>query len=208
MGKKILIVEDHPIVTESLSRLISESGMGLDCIHAESGKKGLACLNGNHIDIVLLDVNLPDIKGQEFCRTARSRFPQIKILAITSLSQRFIIDQMLHSGANGFIFKTSESWEILDAIKQVLNGEQYLGKGVKEMTQGKLNGISELPSLTRREKEILSLIADGLTNHEIANRLFISCSTVDSHRKNLLLKFNAKNTAILIKTAVSNGIIG
>ncbi|MBN1821076.1 MAG: response regulator transcription factor [Prolixibacteraceae bacterium] len=207
MVKKVLIVEDHPIVTESLTRLISESGMGLECTHAETGKKGLACLNGSHIDIVLLDINLPDITGQEFCKIARSRFPQLKILAITSLTQRFVVDQMLQCGANGFILKTSDTSEIINAIKQVLEGEQYLGSGVRELIKGKSVESSGLPALTKREIEILMLIADGLTNQEIAAQLYISSSTVDSHRKNLLLKFNAKNTAILIKTAVSKGII-
>lgn len=207
MGKKVLIVEDHPIVTESLTRLITESGLGLSCVHASSGKKGLAYLNGDHFDIVLLDINLPDINGFEFCSTAKARYPYLKILAITSISQRYVVEQMLKCGAQGFILKTSDIADIIEAIRQVLEGNRYLGQGVKELIQGKPTSNSELPALTKREVEILKLIADGLTNQEIADVLFISCSTVDSHRKNLLLKFNAKNTAILIKTAVSKGII-
>lgn len=207
MARNALIVEDHPIVTESLTRIVSESDTGLVCLHASNGKMGLASLNGNHFDIVLLDINLPDINGMEFCTIARSRFPGLRILVITSLPQRYIVEQMLSLGANGFILKTSDTQEIIHAIKEVLKGNKYLGSGVRELINGKNCLAADIPALTRRECEILNQIADGLTNQEIADKLFISCSTVDSHRKNLLLKFNAKNTAILIKTAVSKGII-
>ncbi len=207
MVRTALIVEDHPIVTESLKKIIFDSEIGLSCIHASTGKKGLATLNGNRVDIVLLDINLPDINGMQFCSEARSRFPNIKILALTSLSQRFVVEQMLSCGANGFVFKTSDTSEIIRAIQEVLAGNHFLGSGVKELVNGKNQVQSDLPALTRRENEILVHIADGLTNQEIADKLFISCSTVDSHRKNLLLKFNVNNTAKLIRIALKHGII-
>jgi DNA-binding NarL/FixJ family response regulator len=131
----------------------------------------------------------------------------LKILAITSIEQRHVVDQMLAAGANGFILKSSDTTEILEAIKQVISGQQYISKSVDDLLKGKPNTNNDLPVLTRREVEVLKLIADGLTNQEIAEKLFISSWTVDSHRKNLLLKFNAKNTAILVKTAVTRGII-
>jgi len=205
--QKALIVEDHPIVSDSLTNLINSSAIELECHHVSSAHDGLAWLNGNKAGIILLDINLPDMSGIEFCRIAKSRFSDLKILAITSIEQRHVVDQMLAAGANGFILKSSDTTEILEAIKQILNGNSYISSSVADLLKGKLHTNGDLPVLTRREVEVLKLIADGLTNQEIADKLFISSWTVDSHRKNLLLKFNAKNTAILVKTAVTSGII-
>ena len=208
MAKLVLIVEDHPIVAESLIRIIAESDLKVQCLHAANGTKGLAYLNGNSIDLVLLDINLPDMNGIEFCRVAKQRFPGLKILALTTIAQRHVIEKILEQGADGFILKTSDIDDIIGGINHVLGGKSpYLGKGVKDLMKGISMSNSVLPMITRRESEILKLIADGLTNQEIADKLFISTFTVDSHRKNLLLKFNAKNTATLIKIVISKGVI-
>ena len=208
MPQLILIVEDHPIVSESLTRIIMDSDLNVQCLHAESAAKGLAYLNGNSFDLILLDINLPDMNGIEFCKIAKQRFPGLKILAITTIAQRHVVEKMLEQGADGFILKTSDIDDIIGGIRHILSGKSpYLGKGVKDLLKGISQGNSDLPMITKRESEILKLIADGLTNSEIADQLFISTFTVDSHRKNLLLKFNAKNTATLIKTVVSKGII-
>ena len=205
--KKVLIVEDHPIVSDSLFRLINEKFENTTCIHATTGAKGLSYLNGNHFHIVLLDINLPDMSGIDFCNEAKARFSDIKILVVTSLAQRHIIERAVQAGAKGFVLKTSDIKDITEGIKQVMDGNSYFGTGVKELMSGHLvSGTSE-PLITRRESEILRLIADGFTNQEIADKLFISSSTVDSHRKNLLVKFEAKNTAALVKTAIEKGII-
>ena len=206
-ARRVLIVEDHPIVSDSLVRLVNETFENTICVHAATGTKGLSYLNGNHFDIVLLDINLPDMSGIEFCSQARSRFPELKVLVVTSLAQRHIIDKAVHAGVLGFVLKTSDIRDITEGIRQVMDGNIYFGIGVKNLMEGHpVSGSSE-PVITRRESEILRLIADGFTNQEIADRLFISSSTVDSHRKNLLVKFNSKNTAALVKTAISKGII-
>jgi DNA-binding NarL/FixJ family response regulator len=205
--QKALIVEDHPIVSDSLTNLINSSDLDLEIHHVSSAHDGLAWLNGNKSGIILLDINLPDMSGIEFCSIAKSRYAGLKILCITSIEQRHVVDQMLAAGANGFILKSSDTSEILEAIKQILSGNSYISQSVADLLKGKFPANSDLPILTRREVEVLKLIADGLTNQEIAEKLFISSWTVDSHRKNLLLKFNAKNTAILVKTAVTSGII-
>ena len=205
--QKALIVDDHPIVSDSLTHLIESSDLNLECHHAATAHDGLAWLNGNKAGIILLDINLPDMSGIDFCTIAKSRYADLKILAITSIEQRHVVDHMLAAGANGFILKSSDTSEIIEAIRQVISGNQYISKSVVELLKGKLHANSDIPLLTRREVEVLKLIADGLTNQEIADMLFISSWTVDSHRKNLLLKFNAKNTAILVKTAVTSGII-
>ncbi|MEI8112912.1 MAG: response regulator transcription factor [Bacteroidia bacterium] len=207
MPQLILIVEDHPIVSESLANIITGSDLNVQCLLAPNAAKGLAFLNGNSFDLILLDINLPDMSGIEFCKIAKSRFPGIRVLALTTIAQRHVVEKMLDQGADGFILKTSDVDDIIGGIRQVLSGKQYLGKGVKELMNGHSNDNNDLPMITKRESEILKLISDGLTNQEIADKLFISTFTVDSHRKNLLLKFNAKNTATLVKIVVSKGII-
>lgn len=206
-GKKVLIVEDHPIVSDSLFRLINDTFENTTCVHAGTGTKGLSYLNGNHFDIILLDINLPDMSGIEFCSQARFRFPELKILVVTSMAQRHVIDKAIQSGVMGFVLKTSDVRDITEGIRQVMDGKTYFGLGVRDIMDGQTVSGSSEPVITRRESEILRLIADGFTNQEIADRLFISSSTVDSHRKNLLVKFNSKNTAALVKTAISKGII-
>jgi len=207
MIKKVLIVEDHPIVSESLKQIICGSQMGFQCFFASTGKKGLSYLNGHFFDLIILDINLPDINGIEFCSIVKSHNQNQRILAITSMAQRLVIEQMIEKGVDGLIFKTSDLEEIVEAVKAVLEGKQFWGKGVRELITKKnfVNGQKLI--LTKREVEILSLISDGLTNQEIADKLFICCSTVDRHRKNLLLKFDANNTAKLVKMAISKGII-
>ncbi len=207
MPQLVLIVEDHPIVSDSLANIITGSDLNIQCLHAPNAAKGLAFLNGNSFDLILLDINLPDMNGIEFCKIAKSRFPGIRILALTTIAQRHVVEKMLDQGADGFILKTSDVDDIIGGIRKVLSGKQYLGKGVKELMNGHSNDNADLPMITKRESEILQLIADGLTNQEIADKLFISIFTVDSHRKNLLLKFSAKNTATLVKIVVSKGVI-
>jgi len=206
-ARKALIVEDHPIVSDSLYRLITDTFENILCIHATTGAKGLSYLNGNHFDIILLDINLPDMSGIEFCSTARTWYPDLKILAVTSLAQRYIVEKMIQAGVNGFVLKTSDIKDITEGIKQVMEGGSYFGKGVKELMTSRFSKDSSVPMVTRRESEILKLIAEGLTNQEIAEKLYISTSTVDSHRKNLLLKFDVKNSAALVKSAMGKGLI-
>ncbi|MBK7214355.1 MAG: response regulator transcription factor [Bacteroidales bacterium] len=207
MPQLALIVEDHPIVSNSISGLIQSNIRELECHAVNTGQSGLAYLNSHKPDIILLDINLPDMSGIDFLRDASARFPNLKVLALTSIEQRHVVEQMMALGVNGFILKSSDTEEILEAISTVLNGGQYFSKQVSLILKNKNSNQSNIPLLTRREVEVLRLISDGLTNQEIADKLFISAWTVDSHRKNLLVKFDAKNTASLVKIAASHGLL-
>lgn len=207
MPQLALIVEDHPIVSNSISGLIQSNIHDLECYAVNTGQSGLAYLNSHKPDIILLDINLPDMSGIDFLREASSRFTGLKVLAFTSIEQRHVVEQMIALKVNGFILKSSDTEEILDAISTVLNGGQYFSKQVSLILKNKNSSQSNIPLLTRREVEVLRLISDGLTNQEIADKLFISAWTVDSHRKNLLVKFDAKNTASLVKIAASHGLL-
>lgn len=202
----VLIVEDHPVVVEGLKKLLLESGLAKLCVTASSGKECLTYLKNYSPDIVLLDINLPDINGIDLCKTMKTEYSTLKILAISSFSQRSYIVRMMENGALGYVLKNSSEEEILDAINDVVNGIKHLGYEVNEILNKSKNN-DNFPLLSRRETEVLTFIADGFTNQEIAIKMFISPLTVDSHRKNLLMKLNARNTAALIKIAICKGLI-
>ena len=202
----VLIVEDHPVVIEGLKKLLLDSGLAKLCVTASTGKECTTYLKNYTPDIILLDINLPDVNGIDLCKTIKTDYPNLKILAISSFGQRSYILRMMENGALGYVLKNSSEEEIIGAIKDVVAGQKHIGFEVSEiLNQSKKNVDS--PLLTRRETEVLQMIANGFTNQEIADKLFVSPLTVDSHRKNLLMKLSAKNTAELIKIAFCKGLI-
>jgi DNA-binding NarL/FixJ family response regulator len=202
----ILIVDDHPIVVEGLRKLFSEPAQKFNSAIAYSVAECVKALKVFTPDIVLLDINLPDGSGIDLCKKILTCHSKTKILALSSFGDRSFVSKMLENGASGYLLKDSTEEEILHAVEEVLNGKTYLGFDISNPPDTAKN-VSELPPLTRRETEVLKLITDGLTNPEIADRLFISVQTVDSHRKNLLKKFKAKNRAELTKIAFNNGLL-
>ncbi len=198
----ILIVDDHPIVAEGMKTLILQQQISSKCFVAHSFDECKRILQVFTPGMVLLDYCLPDGNGAEICKLLKQNNNSIKILAISSYRERSIIKLMLDSGASGFVLKNASGDEIAEAIKAVLEGKRYICDDSYEIMEKNSQAI-----LTRRETEILQYIADGFTNAEIAEKLFIGQSTVDSHRRNMLIKLNAKNTACLIKMALQQGII-
>jgi DNA-binding NarL/FixJ family response regulator len=165
-------------------------------------------LKENTIDVILLDINLPDISGIDLCKKIHKEFPAIKILGISTFSERSYISRMIENGASGYLIKSASANEIAEAIDTVLKDKMYLSVSMEHIAKPlSIIPSDNLPALTKREKEILQLISEGFTNHQIAEKLFISPLTVDSHRKNLLTKLNVNNTASLIKLAVQNGLV-
>jgi DNA-binding NarL/FixJ family response regulator len=152
-----------------------------------------------------MDINLPDKNGIELCKEVRQLYPSVFIIGLSTFNQQSFIQKMMENGASGYVLKNATQEELMEAIKTVANGKTYLSDeaalSLRKSTAG------ETPVLTRREKEVLGLIADGLTNNEIASKLFISVTTVDTHRKNLLAKFDARNIASLIKAAMQMQLI-
>jgi DNA-binding NarL/FixJ family response regulator len=202
----LLIVDDHPVVVEGLRKLFCESDQKFNCAVAYSASECINVLKIFTPDIVLLDINLPDGSGIDLCKKILEEYSHTKILALSSFGDRSFVSRMLENGARGYLLKSSSEEEILHAIDEVLNEKIYLGLDISDPPKN-INVSSEIPQLTRRENEVLKLIADGLTNNEIAVKLFISVQTVDSHRKNLLKKLKAKNRAELTKIAFSKGLI-
>ncbi|MGE5621059.1 MAG: response regulator [archaeon] len=200
----VFIVDDHPVVAEGIRRLIGDSGKAKVLGVAGTGKACLDFLRWEKPEVILLDINLPDISGIELCKIIKEKHKGPKILALTTFNERSCIVNMMNNGADGYLLKNSETEEIIEAITEVCSGNKYLCEDAKTL-------IEKTPSndilITSREKQVLKYIADGYTNLEIAEMLFISPLTVDSHRKNLITKLEARNTASLIKIALDKGLL-
>lgn len=204
MKTSVFIVDDHYMVVEGIRSLLQDEQ---DLVWLGHAMDGLSCfrqLETLKPDIVFMDINLPDISGIELCKTVKKKLPQTKILGLSTYNQQAIIHNMMENGASGYLLKNASKEELLEAIKTVKSGGQYF---CLEATQSLLEPGYERPVITRREKEVLILICDGLTNPEIAEKLFISLPTANTHRKSLLAKFGAKNVAALVKTAVQEGFV-
>jgi DNA-binding NarL/FixJ family response regulator len=200
---EILIVEDHPIVATGIQKIILDKGIASKCAIADCFKECIKFLDIYTPDLILLDYNLPDGNGIDLCKAIKQKNSKIKVLAISSFRAQSVVRSMLDSGASGYVIKNASEEEIIDAISTVLAGKQYLCDDTQEIIDDDNNPVF----ITNREIEVLQHIANGLTNAEIAEKLFISLTTVISHRKNMILKLNAKNTASLILIAIQKGYI-
>jgi len=201
---KAFIVDDHYMVIEGIRSLLQNEKSIEWMGHAMNASSCLAFLSKQLPDVILMDINLPDISGIDLCKEVKTKYPSVFIIGLSTFNQQSFIQKMMDNGASGYVLKNATQEEITSAIETVMKGKTYLSEEASH-TLRKENGTNIV--LTRREKEVLELIADGMTNAEIAQKLFISVTTVDTHRKNLLAKFETKNTAALIKIAVSRGYL-
>lgn len=157
-------------------------------------------------DIMITDINMPEISGIELALKVKTEFPTVKIIAMSTFKERSYISQMIQNGASGYLVKSASKEEIEEAILSVYEGKLYMSLDIN-LSSNEKQEINNIPVLSSREKEVLQLIANGMTNPQIAETLFISLHTVDSHRKNLLTKFGINNTASLIKLASRYAIV-
>jgi len=202
MSTNVFIVDDHYMVIEGIRSLL-QSDRDIELTgHAMTAASCLAFLNTQLPDVILMDISLPDISGIELCREVKAKYPSVFIIGLSTFNQQSFIQKMMDNGASGYVLKNASQDELTTAIATVMKGKIYLSEEASR-TLRKENESAIV--LTRREKEVLGLISDGMTNAEIAEKLFISVTTVDTHRKNLLAKFETKNTASLIKLAMSGG---
>lgn len=199
MATKVFITDDHYMVVEGIRSLLQNEKdiewMG----HASNAASCLAFLQQQLPDIILMDINLPDMSGIDLCKEVRLKYPSAFIIGLSTFNQQSFIQKMMDNGASGYVLKNATQEELMEAIATVASGKIFLSD--EAALSLRKNNDTEAPVLTRREKEVIELIAEGMTNNEIAQKLFISVSTVDTHRKNILLKLNAKNTAELVKLA-------
>lgn len=205
MKTKIFIVDDHYMVIEGIkSLLVNETDIEI-IGHATNADSCMAFLKLQHPDIILMDISLPNKSGIELCHDVKEKYPSVLILGLSTFNQRSYIDKMIENGASGYLLKNAGKIELLKGFKMVMQGKTYMSHEVAQAMRSSFS--KDIPVLTRREKEVLELISLGLTNVEIADKLCISYSTVDTHRSNLLQKFDAKNVAALISLAMKNGML-
>ncbi len=198
------IVDDHKLLVEGLSKLINDSDIATVTAVAHDALNARKMLANKLPDVLMLDINLPDINGVDFCGEIKKNYPQLKVLALTSYGDYSVVRSMLENGASGYILKNAMSEEMIAGIEAVYAGEVFLCHEVDVMMKKKENtGIW----LTQREKELLKLIVEGYTNPEIADKIFLSPETIKGYRKNLLFKLGVKNTALLVKLAIEEKLV-
>ncbi|WP_353195865.1 response regulator transcription factor [Parapedobacter defluvii] len=200
----VVLVDDHKVLTEGLQNLITESGVATVVGVAHSAAGCRLSLGFWKPDVLLLDVGLPDISGLDFCKEIKEDFPEIKVLALTTHNEYTVVRQMLANGASGYLIKNAMADEVLAGIKAVAAGETFLCHEIDLLMK---KPASKNIWLSQRERELLRLICEGLTNGEIAEQIFLSPETIKGYRKNLLLKLGAKNTAVLVKMAFEQKLI-
>lgn len=209
---KILIVDDHQIFIDGLSALLNNLN-GIEVIGgARTADEAIAKANALRPDVIMMDIQMPEKNGIEATREILKVNKEIKIVGLTSANESIYIKKMLEAGASGYVLKNVDKDELLEVIHKVHAGEKYLGKEVSQELINNFSARAVQPSsltdsLTRREKEILTMIAQGLTDKEIADKVFLSPLTVITHRKNLLSKLNLKNKVELTRFAIENKLI-
>lgn len=204
---QVFIIDDHPMVVEGIKALLANSQIANICGSAQDGYAALNALKTQSAEVALVDINLPDLNGIDLCGMLKKQFPELKVLGLSTFKERSYITRMIGAGASGYLLKNASREELEDAITAAWRGQLYMSLEAAAILTKPASDTPQLPLLTAREKEVLHLIAEGLTNLEIAEKLFISSLTVDSHRKNLLAKFNVKNTAAMVRFALEYKLI-
>ncbi|MCU0352365.1 MAG: response regulator transcription factor [Cytophagales bacterium] len=208
------ILDDHPLVVEGIRSLFN----GDDRFNLAWGVTSAAeCwrqLKTTDVDALLLDIHLEQENGIVLCKQLKEQFPSLRIMMLTSYCETSFVKNALQNGASGYLLKNASYTEMTEALRIAYDGNNYLSALVQQkMLDGLLNprkataNTVYVPKLTRREQEVLQLITDEFTTAEIAEKLFVSLKTVETHRMNLLQKLGAKNAAGLVKTALAMNLV-
>ncbi len=213
---KICIVDDHKLFREGLKFVIAQMDQLQVVAEASNGREFLEIIDGDaEIDLVLMDISMPEINGVEATSQAIAKRPGLKILVLSMYGDEEYYYQMIHAGAMGFVLKQSGMTELEAAINAVLHGENYFSQKLLRDIICNINGPkapgeaqkSQEMALTKRELEILELICHGLSNAQIAERLYLSIRTVEGHKSNIISKTGVKNTIGLMMYALKNKLI-
>ena len=204
---KTVLADDHKIVLEGLAFMI-ENQNNIEVVgKALNGKEVLDVLSKNVVDVVVLDIEMPEMDGVETTRFIRQQYPDVKIVILTMYNTIGFIRKIAEAGAHGYILKNKGGEELVSAILAVYHGEEYFGEEVSKtlFSSMKQKNMAGEVRLTRREKDVLKLIADGLTSAQISEELSIAKTTVETHRRNLIDKTGVPNTKGLVRFAIEQG---
>ena len=210
----IYIVDDHKMVLEGLTLLLNTSKEIKVDKTFRSAIELLEHLPIGQPDVILMDINMPELNGIEATKMVKKQYPNLKIIALSMISESNLIKLMLKNGADGFLHKNAGYEEITEAIEDVIAGKRYLSTEISDALlhlnsfETKQVGTSPFPKLSRREEQILELILDEKTTQEISDKLFISFGTVETHRRNIMIKLGVKNTAGLVRVVYEYNILG
>ncbi|MCO5233828.1 MAG: response regulator transcription factor [Chitinophagales bacterium] len=218
MAIKLFVVDDHPIFIDGILGLLKDTPDFEIMGTANNGQEFLDKIKNNQPDIVLMDINMPIMDGIQATIELKTKFPKVKVIALTMFNDIRFIKEMLEIGAKGYVLKNILKDELIKAILTVAEGKPFLDSAVQEKVISSMSSSDDediddketdemVQNITSRELEILQLIALGLTSQDISQKLFISKNTVETHRKNLLAKLNVKNTASLLKFAYKKGLV-
>jgi DNA-binding NarL/FixJ family response regulator len=207
---KIAITDDHTIVIEGIKTMLKLS-KEIEVVQSFENLKDTFENLSETVEVLLLDINLPDGSGIEACKELLKQHSDLKIIALTNFEDSIFIKQILKNGALGYLLKNTSKSELTEAIVQVKKGKRFLPKKISDILLNDSIGLENssyfIPKLTVREKEILALIIKEFTTDEIANELFVSIKTVESHRSNLIQKLGVKNSAGLVRVAFEKGLM-
>jgi DNA-binding NarL/FixJ family response regulator len=208
----ILIADDHQLLIDGIKTTLSDVEDIQVIEEAHNGYKVLEKLEaGANVDVILMDINMPMMDGLQCTKTVAKKFPEVKVIALSQYDEKRFVKQMVKNGAYGYLLKDSSKDILIKAIHTVHGGEKYFCDRLSARLinqELKMENTSSLfPKLSAREKEVLQLIGKEYSTQEIADKLFISFHTVESHRANLMYKAGVKNTAGLIRWAVENDML-
>ena len=213
---RIALADDHKIIRDGVRAMIGQEPNFEVVAEAGNGSELLEVLSRVPVDVAIVDINMPGMDGYEATQRIVAQYPDIRVIILSMLDNEGYITKMMEAGAKGYLLKTTGKDEFIYAIQRVATGSQYICMEIainllKKMNTHsvRMNNFNDKNSsdLSKREIEVLQLIAEGFTNAEIADKLFTSKRTIESHRQRLLDKTNSNNTATLIKYALSNGLI-
>lgn len=209
---KILIADDHQVLLDGFISIFKDIEDISVVATAADGTEVLALLNNVSPDVILMDIKMPKLNGVETCKKVKKIYPSVKVVALSMHDQMSYIKRMFQFGASGYLLKNDSSDIIERAIRAVMSGKEFLSpqiEGVVRQAQlhQRRGGIANPVSITDREKEVLEHLAEGLTDGQIGKKLFLSVHTINSHRKRLLSKFGAKNSAELVKICMEKGLL-
>lgn len=204
----MVVVDDHPIVISGISGLLSDLENVEIVEKMQSGVTLLDYIKNNQVDLILMDIFLPVITGIDLCKAIKQKYPQVIIIGMSSQSERSLVMQFIQNGGNGYILKSASFEEFKNCINKAIEGEIVFSDEVKTIvSQPVSEDLDTIPSLSRREKDIALLLSKGKQTQEIADELFLSFLTVQTHRRNILQKYKTKNVAELITLLLKNNLL-
>jgi DNA-binding NarL/FixJ family response regulator len=213
---RVFLVDDHAIMRDGLRSVLATEPLLQVVGEAANGQELLGQLPAVPVDVVVLDMNMPVLDGLATTRELQQQYPRLRVLMLSMLTNEYTIAEVLAAGAHGYVLKNADKSEIVTAIRAVAAGKRFLCSDIGLSLLEKFTALPEveagastrLPAgLSHREREILQLVAEGLTNQQIADKLFTSRRTVESHRQSLLEKTGAKNTPALVRYAMEQGLL-